>query len=378
MFIVTFLVYLITSNGNTPYDYFTRLSNSFLSGKLYLTENPPWLNELVPVGNKYYVVYPPMPAILLVPIAIIFGQNTSQTLFSIFLGAVNVVLVFILIKRAGFSTKLAVLMSIFFGFGTNHWYLASIGSSWFIAHVVALFFLLLSLIEVFGQKRLWLVGLLFGASFWSRTPVIFTIPFFYIFLWKEFWPINPKNLINLLEFHLSLGGFIFLDSLYNFIRFGRWSPLAPYNLIPNIDKDPVFKDGFMNFTFIPRHLKALFLELPKIKNTAPFIVPSLYSTAIWLTSPAIIYALKFKHKLLTVACIYAIVLCLFMLSLWAGVGYAQWGYRFAQDFMPFILLLMALGIGNKPSKFAYILVALSVLINLWAVLLINKFGIYTI
>src|SRR5437588_203650 len=93
LFLITYIVYVITSPGNTPYDYFTRLSSSFLQGKLYLTQNPPWLNELIPINGVFYVVYPPMPAILAMPAVAIFGNGLSQTLFSIFVGSINVCLV---------------------------------------------------------------------------------------------------------------------------------------------------------------------------------------------------------------------------------------------------------------------------------------------
>ena len=64
-FILSFFIYLVSSAGNTPHDYFTRLAYAFTQGKYYLTENPAWLNELIPAGtNVFYTVYPPMPAIL--------------------------------------------------------------------------------------------------------------------------------------------------------------------------------------------------------------------------------------------------------------------------------------------------------------------------
>lgn len=377
LFVVTFNVYIFTSAGETEYNYFSRLSRSFINGKLYLTENPPWLNELVPVDGKYYVVYPPMPAILLLPLVSIFGIYT-QTFFSIFLGSINVVLVFLVLKRLNLSDKTAIFISLFFGLGTNHFYLSTVGSAWFIAHIVAVFFLLVALLETFGGKRLFLIGLALGAAFWSRTPVIFTVVFFCTFLFKKFWPINVRNFINLSLFSLGIGIFVLIDGYYNFLRFGDFSPFAPYHLIPNIDKDPVFNQGFMSLSFIPRHLDAILLRVPKFFAEPPFIVPSLYATAIWFTSPAILLIFKAKKNLLSFACWAAVITVFLVIITWAGVGYAQWGYRFAQDFMPFILILMAVAIGNKPSKLSYLLIVLSILLNSWGTFTINKLGIFYI
>lgn len=377
MFFVVVWTYILTSPGETPYNYFARLSESLVNGKLYIEQNPPWLNELIPKDGKYYIVYPPTPAVLMMPLAFYFGAEIPQTLFSMILAGVNVVLVYFLLKRLEFSEKTSLIISLFFGFGTNHWYLASVGSSWFLAHITALTFLLLALIETFGKQRLFLIGLLLGLSFWARTPVIFTAGFFYIYLYKKFWPISSKGIRSFLLFSLGIGFFVLFDVFYNFLRFGQFSPFAPYELIPNLDKDPIFRDGFMNFYFIPRHLDALFLRLPKFIPQLPFMIPSLYSTAIWFTSPAIIYIFRAKINRLVLACWIGILFPLLMIFMWAGVGYVQWGYRFIQDIMPFILILLGFGVGNRPSKFAYFLIFLSIFINGWATILINKLSIFS-
>lgn len=377
IFVAIFSIYYLSSPGESPYNYFTRLSQSFSQGKLYLNENPPWLNELIPMNNKYYVVYPPMPAILLEPVVFLFGINT-QTMFSVILASVNVVLVYFLLKKLNFSTVTILLVTIFFAFGTNHWYLASIGSAWFLAHVVALFFLLLSLIEVFGKKRLLLIGLLLGASFWSRSTEIFTLPFFYIIFLRSFWPINKRNITNFFIFNSGILFFVILDSGYNFARFGNFSILTSYQLIPNINNDPIFREGFMNIKYIPRHVDALLFRLPKLVSNFPYLIPSLYSTAIWFTSPAIIYIFKAQKSFLSVACWIGILIPIFVIFLWGGIGFAQFGYRFILDVIPFILILIAHGIGQKPNKIVYLLIFLSIIANAWGVILINKFSIFTI
>ena len=68
---------------------------------------------------------------------------------------------------------------------------------------------------------------------------------------------------------------------------------------------------------------------------------------------------------------------MFMIFLWAGVGYAQFGYRFIQDVMPFFLILAGSGIGQKLNKWAISLFILSVIVNAWGTILINKFNIFT-
>jgi hypothetical protein len=87
--VVAFLVYWATGEGHpTDYNYYVRLADAFLHGRLYLLDNPSWLNELIPFGNGFYVVYPPLVAL--------FGVDLNQTLVSLFFGSATVVLAYFL------------------------------------------------------------------------------------------------------------------------------------------------------------------------------------------------------------------------------------------------------------------------------------------
>ncbi|OGH13562.1 MAG: hypothetical protein A3H50_00260 [Candidatus Levybacteria bacterium RIFCSPLOWO2_02_FULL_37_10] len=377
IFGITFIIYFLTSSKNTPYDYFVRLADAFINHRLYLLENPSWLNELIPINGKYYVAYPPMPAILLIPFVAIFGAGFSQTAFSIFLGSLNPVILYSLLKRIKITSITAFVTTVFFAFGTNYWFLSSVGSSWYLAHIVALFFLLLAIRETFSKQRLFLIGLLLGASFWSRSTIIFTLPFFLFYMKDKFLPINKKAIYNLIHLFLGIGVFIGLDSIYNFLRFSSLSPISPYQMIPPAQRSESVKNGFLSLKNIPLHIDAMFLRLPQIQNSWSYITPSLYSIAIWVTSPAVVLIFKAKKSLLVFACWSAIITTFFIISLWVVVGFSQFGYRFAQDFMPFILILVALGVGQKPKPVAYLLLLLSIIVNLWGVIMINYLNIWT-
>jgi hypothetical protein len=68
------LVCVFTASRNaTALDYFVRLAAAFLQGHVYLTDHPSWLSELIPHHGVYYVAYPPMPAVILMPFVAVFG-----------------------------------------------------------------------------------------------------------------------------------------------------------------------------------------------------------------------------------------------------------------------------------------------------------------
>ena len=81
---VACVVYLVAGFGLlTDYDYYGRLAQAFLEGRWWLTEAPPWLNELLSCGDgRWCVAYPPLPAVLAMPLAIFLPSALAQVLVS--------------------------------------------------------------------------------------------------------------------------------------------------------------------------------------------------------------------------------------------------------------------------------------------------------
>jgi hypothetical protein len=367
------LAYYITSQGRTPYDYFTRLSDSFLQGKYYLTENPSWLSELIPAGvNKYYVVYPPMPAILAMPFRLIFGEKFEQQYLAHLLGVGITIATMLSAWKIKKDKKLLIWVGLLAGFGNIIWFLAASGSSWYLGQVTSAFFISFALFEAITRKRSFLVGLLFGAAFLSRINICVSIPvFLYLLHGKEWF----KNYIKL---GLGILPFILFNFAYNYIRFGViWD--QAYFILPKIlnelDK-PWFIKGVTNIAYIPNNLIAAFWSFPKIISTPPYIIPSWSSLAIWITTPAFIFAFlsPIREKLTRYLWI-SILLTFLVVSMHGGTGWAQFGYRFAVDFYPFLFILTIKGVAKTGLKWQHwFLLILSIIVNFWGVIWINKFG----
>jgi len=372
-FVITFIIYFITSAGKTPFDYFTRLSDSFLQGKIYITENPPWLTELIPAGpGRFYVVYPPMPAILAMPFRFIFGEKFQQQYLAHLLGAGIVALTMLtawVVKR---DKKLVFWSGILAAFGNIIWFLSSVGSSWYLGQVTAAFFLSFALLESLTKKRPFIVGLMLGAAFLSRIHTIISFPVFLYLLRDKNW--FKKYTL----FGLGTLPFIAFDFVYNYLRFGViWD--KAYFVLPKVLNEvnqPWFSKGVANIAYIPDNIRAAFWTFPKILTTFPYIEPSWYSLAIWITTPVFIFAFfaPFKEALVKFLWL-AVFSIFFIVASHGGTGWAQFGYRFAVDFYPFLVLLVIKSVaktGLKPIHWT--LLFISVLVNFWGVVWINKFG----
>ena len=369
-FVFSFIVYFLTSAGRTPYDYFTRLSDSFLQGKIYITQNPPWLSELIPASpGKFYVVYPPMPAILSMPFRFVLGENFQQQYLAQLMGAGIVVLTMLIAWSIKRDKKLVIWSGLLAGFGNIIWFLSSVGSSWYLSQISAAFFLTAAILECLNKKRPLVVGLVFGAAFLSRIEVSLSFPVFLYFLWGREWFKNYLKLI------LGFLPFAFFNFAYNFMRFGViWD--KAYILIPGLLQEPWYQNGVLNIKNIPNHLKVMFASFPLISSLPPFIKPSWAGLSIWITTPAFIYALRtrIKENVVKFSWLSIFLISIFIFS-HGTTGFTQFGYRFAVDFYPILLFLTIKEVARIGLKWHHwLLLFISVLVNTWGVIWINMFG----
>lgn len=363
---IIFAIYFISNS--TPlqwYKHYVYQSQAFLDGRTDLQGFPAYYQDLVSHEGKYYLASPPMPAVVLLPAVAIWGVDTDQVRISMFIGAINVALIWILLGRLKVNGRMRWLLTVLFGLGTVHWEVATHGTTWFFAEIVAVLFLLLSLIEYFGRRRAFLIGILLGLSVLSRLPVLLGAIFFLATLSREGgFPRRPLKFLAGLALPL-----IFLG-VFNYIRFGN--PLDTGYLGHSYAAyfaGDIEKYGFWNPHYIAKHLYVLFLMPPEYIDHFPFLRPSPEGMSILITTPAVFYAIKARFSdtenlWAALATIAILVPTLF----WFSSGWVQFGYRYSLDFFPFLLLLISSGMGSRLNKGIIALVALSVAVNLWGTL----------
>lgn len=392
LFGVAWLVYAWLSNGRpSALDYYLPLADAILHGRLGLTEAPSWLNELVPAANGlFYVVYPPAPAILLVPVAWVFGTGLPQVWPSVLLGAANVALVSIVIARMGVPRGMRVVLSLVFGFGTVVWYSAQAGSAWHFAHVVATSFMLLAIIACQRDARTWIIGLLFAGAALSRLPLLVAAPFFLAYLADRaarepsgdrtpFGAVGPlpvpawrarfdaRRFVRL-ALPMAIGAGIPLVGYlaYNDLRFG--SPLENgYALIPYIATEGQYEHGFFSIDYVPRMLYAMLLTTPVQVPGFPWVQSRLLGgLSIFLTTPLFLWAIKARRPdWFGIGSWLAIALVLVPILTHGDPGGAQFGFRYAQDVYPFLFMLTVRGLGGRIGFEAWLAIALGFVVNAW-------------
>ncbi len=388
LFAVAFAVYWVTGEGHPNwYNYYVRLADAFLHGRLYVLDNPSWLNELVPnpSGPGYYMVYPPLPAVLLMPLVALFGLNFNQTILSVFVGSLTVVLSYFVAKDVSRSPESSenrkntvyLWFAAMFGFGTIFWWLSSNGSVWLTAQVVSVFFLFLAIHEAFGKARPLIMGLLVGASFLCRLPTILGVFFFAGLIIARKPNLNfvaklRSSLKPLILLACGVGVFVAVDVIYNYVRFKAFFDVA-YWMIPGVLNEPWFTHGHFSLLYISDNLAPFLTGLPTFNLTAPFMHAPIQGIAIWFTTPAFIFALRSKIRNAVTwsawAAVFAIAFVIFTNAA-SGWGF---GYRYAVDFYPFLFVLVVRGMGVNLRWYHKLLIVLGIVVNLWGTVAFNRF-----
>ena len=99
--------------------------------------------------------------------------------------------------------------------------------------------------------------------------------------------------------------------------------------------------------------------------------------SFFITTPAFIFAFAAGVKSrLALACWLAILPTALLIFTKSGTGWTQFGYRYALDFYPFLLLLTFKGMPDRLRWYHKLLIVLGILVNLWGVLFLNKLELY--
>jgi len=389
--ILAFLVYsFVNDDRPAKLDYFVPLADAFLHGRLGLLEEPAsgGYNELVAANGLLHVVYPPMPALVLVPFVAVFGPGMDQARVSILFGALNVALAWWVALGMGTRRSTAFVLAIVFGFGSITWYSAQAGTAWHFAHVISLTFALGAIATAVRGGPPWLVGLLVAAMGLCRLPMLLGTPFFVAYLvFRAARPptepggfgtaddpareairrVSPQRLVALgAPFAIGLGVPLALFALYNTARFGSPFEMG-YALIPGLLDEYQYRDGFFSVVNIPRKLYAMFLSAPEEVQGFPWIQSrTLGGLSILLTTPVFLWAILARRRdLFTIGAWTSVALIMVPVLLHADPGGVQFGFRYAQDVYPFLFVLVARSLATGIHLEAWLAIGVGLLVNAW-------------
>jgi hypothetical protein len=360
-------------------DMWPPLAEALVSGQLHLDQDRPWL-ELVPrPGGGQFVPLPPVPALTLVPVALLTGPGTpwgelNGNVYASVVGGLNVGLAYWLLHGWGVAPDPRRWLTIGFAF-TTHWWVAGMAGPHHYAEICAVFFALAALNLAVRRRSALGAGLLLGLAAGCRLPIGLALPAIgAIYAHRtDGWRIGHE--------HLLLVAGVAVPALalatYNVARFA--SPIDfGYAHIPSGDSglitdEPWFREGLMSVSYIPRHLKVIFLDGFDIVGDAPFFRPSLSGASLVLTAPFLFLSLLARGRLVPWLWI-GVLLVMLPDLLWGSWGFAQFGYRRILDAVPLFLLLLGLAFRDRSDWLLRGTIVAGIVVHAYGIWVINVLG----
>lgn len=359
-------------------DHYFHLALSFSQGRLDVDQMSNLYRDFVPYNGHKYLPFGPLPGLLLAPFVAAFGAGIPLVFYGYALGPVNVYLFDRLLKRLGIDRERRLWLALLYFGGTPYLSITLSGISTFFAHVVTTTFLLLALVEFHGKRRYIVTGIFVGLAAATRMTALFSLPYFlWLSLRGDEASLKNHRSLPVVALALLLAGLaIPLSGVawYNFARFGDATETGfGLALLYNSALEEARAAGLFSIAHVPKNLFEMLLAAPRPvggENAPilrfPFITPSPWGMGIFFTSPALLYAFRSKPTdRRAQASLLAIGATLIPILSYYGIGFVQFGYRYALDFMPFLLVLVALATSSPLSRTARALISASVLINIW-------------
>ncbi|MDP2633103.1 MAG: hypothetical protein Q8P25_05290 [Candidatus Curtissbacteria bacterium] len=350
--------------------HFSILALSFLHNDLFLSPANLPNGDYVDYFGKQYLFFGPMPSILLIPFAAVWGRNFQQMVLSFSSLVIIFFSIFRLCRRLKFNSETSFWLCNFFVFGTVLYFVGLVNISAYVVQAVGVAFVVLSLMEYFGRRRWFLVGLLVGAAVATRITLIGMAVFYILEIVRNFKKINVAKSVALFLIPIIFSAVML--GIYNFKRFHNVFDTGYTKNVSILDKNYYnYKLGFFNPIHIPANLYEFIFKSPEpvmrdgVEFTLkfPYLKADGFGMGILFTSPLFIYLLLAKKEEYTISAVVAIVILLIPSLLYWGIGSSQYGYRYSLDFLPLLFLILTSAFKNGLGNFAKALIVFGIVFN---------------
>jgi hypothetical protein len=327
---------------------FFYLAEAFLHGRTWLTFQPgPY--DVIIVGDRFYVPFAPFPAIALMPVVALLGAVTADQVepgINALLAGAAVGMCWWLLGRLGVGRlRDRMWLTVLFGFSTQILWITTRGGVWHTGQLIATILTFGCLLELWGARRAWLVGLLAGAAFLTRAPLAFAVPFYALLLWRtadslSLWAIPWRRWVLL---SLGVAPSIVFFFAYNVVRFGSpfESGYALATLPDWLERQRAL--GLFALAHVSMNFDYLFTRLPALIPDPPFFRPDGLGMSVLITSPGLLFAVRADWRDRRATWLAAATLLVLIPSLlYYGGGWLQYGYRYFLDSVPFVIALCGL------------------------------------
>lgn len=378
--ISAFLIFQISQGMNFD-KHLVLLAERFIHWKIALLPDQYLpLGDIADYYSNFYIFYGPLPSIILMPFAALWGKEFPQAYLGVGSMIATFLAVYCLSKSFKFNRTDSLWLSLFFVFSTVLYAAGLINVTAYQVQALGVPLILFALLCYFGKKHPLLIGLFIGLALLTRAVLVLSLLFFVVEFFQK--RLTKKQLVMIL-LPVVLCGILF--GLYNQRRFHSFFNTG-YSYAISLNNYPISHNmefGFTSVRHIPANLYSLLFMPPEpVREDShgfvlkfPYLKANPWGMAIWFTSPLfLLLVFRFKKSKYTISSLVAASSLLAPLLVYFSIGFAQYGYRYTLDFLPFLFLLLLPTFNGKLSKLAILLIILGVVFN--SVYITSLWGIY--
>ena len=364
--------------GHGSHDSYTLQALAWRAGKISLGKDYPWL-ELAIYKNDWYVSFPPVPTIVMLPLTYIFGEETPGNLITglYFLGSYFAA--YFLSRRVRNPSE-SCFLAVFMTMGCSLFDFSLNGDVWNQAQLLCFFLTTLFVLGITGNNpKGWGTGLAcLALSVGCRPFQVVFVPFGLIRLCQNLKKASRKNLLIRMMPYIAFPLLVAITmAWYNNARFGN--PLEfGHNYLPEFTRDP--SKPQLSLQYVIPNLKNL-IRLPYMNNGRLEFV-RFNGFAFWMVNPIYIsmpIALMVRAYRKELDCTDALLIIMITLELFAllthkTLGGWQFGARYLCDPIP-LMFFVQIRRRDRLSNWEKAIAAFAIIFNLYGSIVFRMMNI---
>ena len=354
--------------SHNPYNSYTLQALSWLDGRLDLGQDYSYL-ELAIYNGKYYVSFPPFPSYVMLPFALIFGENTPDYLILYIFDILAVLYLYKICRHFKFSGSKSMVCALFAFICSNCVFTMLTPYVWFIAQTMC--FTLSVICIYYAFKRKLGLSLFFWACSVGCRPMQFIfVPVILCIYFQPMWKKHKgKEFFNIIlkKWSAVIPAFVVGLSymILNYARFGSITEFG-HDYLPEH-----MREGGEQFSlvFVNDNFKSLFRGI-RFSEDGRMFVDHFNNISLLVVSPIIMFTLIIfvyvhikakKHNergvFNTFLCCLVIIICscihMFVIAMHNTLGEWHFGMRYANDIIPWMYISMLICLKKYPSLTKY-------------------------
>jgi len=366
--------------AHSHWDSYTLQALAWLRGETGLGQDYSWL-ELAIFNGNWYVSFPPVPSVFMLPFAIVFGEATPNNLIIAAYSVISAVIAYRCMRETGVRDIYAAFWAVFVVCGCNLMWMSTNGGVWFQAQSLNMLLCLATVHSMLKNRRaLSYITLALAVGCRPFSLVFFPVLFIYYFM-KDKKAQSGENPLRLMfrQFKYFIGPAIIGGAYmaYNYIRFGNPFELG-HNYLPEFINSP---NGQFNISYLLPNLYNLFLRPITFGWNAGLEYPIWDGFMFYIANPIFIVlfiylvrdVLRKEITLVKVVICVAIFANILLLCVHKTLGGWQFGARYTVDMIPMAFLYLLLSKKERPSRVELMIGAFAVMFNLYGTLAIPMF-----